>query len=148
MDLETEGFTRRRGREHVGWRAARRDAATGDEPHRAAVAQCEIEIVGHDDRGGAGIAVRAQHLEHAARVSWIEARGLSCIWPVWASPGAPGPEGGAFAEEVRAIESMDSLTELLPGCDEIPVWRKRHHKMDATIASTIVAASTNQNARR
>ncbi len=52
----------------------------------------------------------------------------------------------ALADEVCAF--MDSLAEVAPGCDAFPVWLKRHHKTDATIASTIVVVSAIQNAQR
>ena len=47
-----------------------------------------------------------------------------------------------------APSPMDSLAELLPVCDAVPAWLKRHHKTDATIASTTVVVSAIQNARR
>ena len=68
MDLEAERGAGLGGREHEGRRAARGEPALGDEPHRAGVAEREVEIVGDDDRGGPGVAVRAQRLDHATEI--------------------------------------------------------------------------------
>jgi DNA-binding response OmpR family regulator len=75
MDRELERRPGRRRRQDIGGSAACREMSVGDQPHRAAKAQREIEVMSDDDGGLTGIAVRAQHLEHAASVGGIEAGG-------------------------------------------------------------------------
>ena len=71
------------------------------------------------------------------------ASGISCMLPPCVSADVAGPVSEPLGDDCGIAMAV----ELPPSCDAA-VWLSRHHKADATIASTIVVLTATQNQRR
>ena len=79
----------------------------------------------------------------STRSNDLSPNGNARMSPVCVSANEPGPESEPLADDC----GIAMPAGLSPGCDAA-VWLSRHHKADATIASTIVVLTATQNQRR